>query len=59
MIDAGKKFCQSLPRNIYMEVLNLPWLFDLEQLFLNLPAILYFTGLPALLISLFRNFPLL
>jgi hypothetical protein len=45
MIDAGKTFCQSLPRNIYMEVLNVPWLFDLEQSFLNLPAIL---------ISLFR-----
>ena len=41
MIDAGKTFCQSLPRYIYMEVLNVPWLFDLEQSFLNLPAILY------------------
>jgi len=41
MSDAGKKFCQSLPRNIYMEDVIVPRLFDREQLFLNLPAILY------------------
>jgi hypothetical protein len=30
-----------LPRNIYMEDVIVPWLFDREPLFLNLPAILY------------------
>ncbi len=42
IIDAGKKFCQSLPRNIYMEVSSLPWPVRFRTIILKFSSHSYF-----------------